>query len=193
MGKPLVLELKETSDYWRTSLEEMAFHNRIQSTTPRLATNWFSFFLISYLSHRGTMPACSSYRDHVELHFAAAVQCENNDHRSNLTTLNSLIVHSSPGANTALGPCGTRWASPWEGFSTKQVLRALPTLLRRELQQLNSVGADGHIPTDVVVRWGSVKVAMELVAHGAIFTARHARDASAHGHAKLAEHLQMNM
>jgi hypothetical protein len=34
---------------------------------------------------------------------AAAVQCENADPRTNLSTLNSLIVHASEGARTLLG------------------------------------------------------------------------------------------
>ena len=40
---------------------------------------------------------------------AAAVQCENTDPRKALSALNALIVHASPGAAAAPGPCGTQW------------------------------------------------------------------------------------
>ena len=113
-------------------------------------------------------------------------QCENTDPRTNLTTLNSLIVHASEGSGEALGPCGTRWASPFEGMGSEQALAALPVLLQQQPTDLNAVGADGMLPADVAVRWGSERVAAALAELGAVFLPRHEAEARRRGHTQLA-------
>lgn len=65
----------------------------------------------------------------LEESLAVAIQCENNDPRKDLGTLNSLIVHASPGAASAPGPCGQPWFSPWEGLAPERSTEALRTLL----------------------------------------------------------------
>ena len=120
---------------------------------------------------------------------AVAVQCENTDPRTNLTALNSLVVHASEGAGDALGPCGTRWASPWAGLDASQSIEALHELLRQS-GEANVRGADGLAPADVAARWGSVRVAQALASHGAAFTALHLQTAEAYGHRGLAAFIQ---
>ena len=120
---------------------------------------------------------------------AVAVQCENNDPRTNLTALNALVVHSSEGAASALGPCGTPWSSPWDGLDSEQAIVALHRLLDQHPAEADSVGADGLHPADVAVRWGSVRVATTLAAHGTSFGVGHARAAEDYGHGELAQHL----
>ena len=71
-------------------------------------------------------------------------------------------MHASEGSGEALGPCGTRWASPFEGMGSEQALAALPVLLQQQPTDLNAIGADGMLPADVAVRWGSERVAAAL-------------------------------
>lgn len=123
---------------------------------------------------------------------AVAVQCENTDPRTNLTALNALVVHASEGAGDALGPCGTRWASPWAGLDASQSIEALHELLRQS-GEANVRGADGLAPADVAARWGSVRVAQALASHGAAFTVLHSQTAEAYGHRGLAAFIQSSL
>lgn len=100
------------------------------------------------------------------------------------------MVHASEGAHAALGPCGTRWASPWEGLEPAQSIDALHEVLRMQPENANRAGEDGLIPADVATRWGSVRVARALVAHGAGFTLAHADEAGRRGHSSLAEYIR---
>eukprot|EP01047_Picozoa_sp_COSAG01_P051886 COSAG01_NODE_5398_length_4288_cov_3.443781_2_plen_78_part_00 len=55
--------------------------------------------------------------------------------------------------------------------------------------QANRKNADGWHPADVCVRWGDVRVATMLAAHGTVFDAAHAQEAERRGHRQLAQHL----
>lgn len=67
---------------------------------------------------------------------AVAVQCENDDPRIKLSTLNALVVHASSGARQKLGPCGQAWQSPWAGLDDEQAIEALGVLLRRQPEEV---------------------------------------------------------
>eukprot|EP01047_Picozoa_sp_COSAG01_P051887 COSAG01_NODE_5398_length_4288_cov_3.443781_3_plen_82_part_00 len=75
-----------------------------------------------------------------------AVQCENDDLRIQLSTLNALVVHASRGARQQLGPCGQAWQSPWAGLDDEQAIDALGVLLRKQPEEVGRSAPD--LPSD---------------------------------------------
>ena len=113
------------------------------------------------------------------------------DPRAGLSQLNALIVHAN-GAAEAPGPCGIPWDSPFaadvgaDADKALAMLQMLPDNFRGDPTVfLNRPMKDGHAPVDIVVRFGCVRVASALAAHGARFLPRHLADAQQHGHMGL--------
>ena len=103
--------------------------------------------------------------------------------------MNALIIHAS-GEATQVGPCGNLWESPFGttlgADAAFEKLRNLPNFFRGKAEvYLNRRGPDGFAPIDVATRFGSVRVATALVAHGARVLLKHVADAKRYGHSAL--------